>query len=182
MSEEPEKSAPATPPRSLTSTKPKAQLTKSLKIPSMKNLQEMAVMEESLPDEITKPEGAPVDEKINEAELHECWNAFALKRREMGKENQFVILSQGIKLAEDNSIHLKLTSSLQVEMVEDIKTELLQLLRSKLRNDHITITYEITEEKIDSRPYTQMEKYEFLVAKQPALKALKEKLGLDYEF
>lgn len=69
-----------------------------------------------------------------------------------------------------------------MERLESFRIDLVHFLRRKLQNDLVNIRAELIEAApTEKKLYTQQEKLEFLVDKFPAIKALKEKLGLDLE-
>ncbi len=79
-------------------------------------------------------------------------------------------------------IQLTLSSALEVKILERFETELVGFLREKLKNDEINITKEIREIEEEKKLYTSKDKYEYLAEQNPALRALKERLGLDFDY
>ncbi|HRE66554.1 MAG TPA: hypothetical protein PLM56_00325 [Cyclobacteriaceae bacterium] len=67
-------------------------------------------------------------------------------------------------------------------MLQSIKVDLLTYLRDKLSNGFIMLESEMQHQQTKKIAYTNKEKYEALVEKNPLLKTLQEKLGLDPEF
>ncbi len=65
----------------------------------------------------------------------------------------------------------------------DLKPKLLAYLHKTLKNDRISIEFNVTEskEEILNKPYTDQEKFNALAAKYPALGILKQRFGLDFE-
>lgn len=67
-------------------------------------------------------------------------------------------------------------------MLTNIKSELAAFLREKLQNNSIVIVGELKEAEERKVIYTNREKFDYLVARNPMLKELKDRLGLDTDF
>ncbi len=83
---------------------------------------------------------------------------------------------------EGNEIVLHLGSQLEMTILAKIEQELVQFLRQELSNDLIILKKEVAEQQATQKLYTSQDKYEHMVEQNPALKTLKEKLGLDFEY
>ncbi len=69
---------------------------------------------------------------------------------------------------------------MQENLINSIKPELVSWLRKELKNSSIQLVLQITE-KIQSKIiYTDAEKYDELLKKNPKLALLKQKLKLDF--
>ncbi len=88
------------------------------------------------------------------------------------------ILNQEFDVNE-TQITLKLTNLIQQDILEDFKSELLQHLRDSLDNDQITLDVDILKGDETKMIYTNKEKFNHLAEKNPNLKILQERLGLD---
>ncbi len=111
--------------------------------------------------------------------MQSSWNAFADQRKKFQAE--FQLLSQPYTL-QDNLIVVELLSPVHETMLHNIKSELTGFLREKLKNTSIQVTGHLatsTEKKVI---YTNREKFDFLADKNPMLKELKDRLGLDTDF
>ena len=91
------------------------------------------------------------------------------------------MLSQPYKL-EGNLIVVDLLSPVHETMLNAIKSELTGYLREKLRNNTIQVTGHVQSEDAKKVIYTNREKFDFLAEKNPMLRELKDRLGLDTEF
>lgn len=119
------------------------------------------------------------DEPYTEAQLREAWEAFAETRKKFQAEYQ--MLSQPYDL-EGSLIVVQLLSPVHDTMLNSIKSELTASLREKLRNNTIQVTGKILTSDDKKVIYTNREKFDFLVEKNPMLKELKDRLGLDTDF
>jgi hypothetical protein len=111
--------------------------------------------------------------------LREAWNAFADQRKKFQAEYQ--LLSQPYKL-EDNLIVVELLSPVHDSMLNNIKSELTAFLREQLKNNTIQVTGQLRSGEEKKIIYTNREKFDFLAEKNPMLRELKDRLGLDTDF
>lgn len=84
---------------------------------------------------------------------------------------------------ESHLITVSLLSPIHETMLDGIKVDLTTFLREKLGNHNIQVAGKVIEPE-DPRKviYTSREKFDFLAEKNPALKELKDRLGLDTDF
>ena len=81
-------------------------------------------------------------------------------------------------------VEYELQTELQNQrLTQDLKPKLLGHLRRNLKNELIEIDFNISTSTEDSpvNPYTDAEKWQVLAEKYPALIALKNRFGLDFE-
>ncbi len=77
---------------------------------------------------------------------------------------------------------IQLSSSLEISILERLEQGIVQFFRIKLKNSMIQLQKEVSEQEKSKKLYTSKEKYDYMVEQNPALKDLKERLGLDFEF
>lgn len=118
-------------------------------------------------------------EPFTEAQLREAWDAYAEQRKKFQAEYQ--MLCQPYKL-EDSLIVIELLSPVHETMLNSFKSELTGFLREKLRNHSIQVTGELQTGEERKIIYTNREKFDYLVEKNPMLRELKDRLGLDTDF
>jgi DNA polymerase-3 subunit gamma/tau len=154
---------------------------KTAKLPSIKALKnqvsDVSIPEDSL--EVSKPKRA---ETFDKKDLIRYWQEFAKSRRKEGKQQEILVLSQDPVIVDELIIQIKLNSSVQIDTVDRIKSDLLPFLRDKLQNDGIKLEAELEMDESKRTIYTPAEKFKYLAEKHPALKELQEKLGLDPDF
>lgn len=63
-----------------------------------------------------------------------------------------------------------------------MKVELTAFLREKLKNTSLQVTGELSASEDKKVIYTNREKFDYLADKNPILKELKDRLGLDTDF
>lgn len=131
----------------------------------------------------TKSSGATSEtsftEAFTESKLREVWNAFVEQRKKFQAEYQ--MLSQPYKL-DSSVITVELLSPVYETMLNNIKSELTAFLREQLRNNTIQVTGQIQSNEEKKIIYTNREKFDYLVEKNPMLRELKDRLGLDTDF
>jgi len=76
-------------------------------------------------------------------------------------------------------VHLALANHSEIDGLANINLELVTYLRSRLSNDYINVIADVQEEKIVKKAYTNSDKFEAMMKKQPVLRELKDRLGLD---
>lgn len=118
-------------------------------------------------------------EPFTESQLREAWNAFAEQRKKFQAEYQ--MLTQPYKL-DGSLITVSLLSPVHETMLNNIKGEISAFLRERLRNNTLQVTGELQSEEEKKIIYTNREKFDYLVGKNPMLRELKDRLGLDTDF
>lgn len=83
---------------------------------------------------------------------------------------------------EGKIIKYLLTNPLEKDKLESEKNELQVFLRNKFNEPLLHIDYELSTHTTTARPYTAKEKFDVMITKNPALAALKDKLGLDTDY
>lgn len=118
-------------------------------------------------------------EPFSETELREAWNSFAEQRKKFQAEYQ--LLSQPYQL-EGNTIMVELLSPVHETMLGNIRSELTAFIREKLKNNSLHVAGRLLTGEEKKVIYTNREKFEYLVEKNPMLRELKDRLGLDTDF
>ena len=119
------------------------------------------------------------NEPFTEEQLREAWVDFADQRKNLQAEHQ--MLSQPYILREQHIV-VNLLSPVHDTMLNNIKVDLTTFLRERLKNNSIQVSGELAVTDDKKVIYTNREKFEYLAEKNPMLKELKERLGLDTDF
>ncbi|MGB3589323.1 MAG: DNA polymerase III, subunit gamma and tau, partial [Tunicatimonas sp.] len=123
------------------------------------------------------------DQPVSLTRLEEVWQEFIKERRALGKEIEYVLLNQPIKLEEDGvTIPLIFISPIQEDQFNGVRADLLQRLRHRLENSQINVKTTVIKEEQDRRPYTPSEKLNYLSEKHPLLRELTQRMGLDPDY
>jgi DNA polymerase-3 subunit gamma/tau len=112
-------------------------------------------------------------------ELKNAWTEFAETRKIYQAEYQ--LLGLPYERVSDNVIIL-LHNPIQETILGTFKSDLTVFIREKLKNSFITVTSELREEENKKVIYTDRERFNFLMEKNPNFRELKERLGLDIDF
>lgn len=79
-------------------------------------------------------------------------------------------------------IIMHLLSTVQETLLSNFKSDLIAYLRTNLKNNTILVAGELKESEEKQMLYTPRDKFEYLLEKNPLLKAMRERLGLDPDF
>lgn len=120
-----------------------------------------------------------LNESFTPEQLHLVWNDFAVQRKKFQAEYQMLIQPVEIR---GNEIVIQLLSSVQETMLNNFKGDLITYLREQLRNNSIMVIGELREAEEKQMLYTPRDKFEFLIEKNPMLKTLRDRLGLDPDY
>lgn len=120
-----------------------------------------------------------LDTPYTEDQLRAAWVEFAEQRRKFQAE--FQMLSQPYELR-GNLIVVTLLSPVHETMLNNIKLEISGHLRDRLKNNLIQVTGELKSTDEKRVIYTNREKFDYLAEKNPLLRELKDRLGLDTDF
>ncbi|MFY0600046.1 MAG: hypothetical protein JXR03_10270 [Cyclobacteriaceae bacterium] len=93
-----------------------------------------------------------------------------------------LILNRTIRRIEDYNVMISLSSSLETNILERAEQDIVQHLRSELKNTLLLLEKEVKEIETTKKLYTSKDKFEHMAEQNPALKELKERLGLDFEY
>lgn len=120
-----------------------------------------------------------LDTPFTDEELRAAWMEFAEQRKKFQAEYQ--MLSQPYELR-GKQIIVTLLSPVHETMLNNIKIEVSTFLREKLKNNLIQVTGELKTTEERKVIYTNREKFDYLAEKNPLLRELKDRLGLDTDF
>jgi len=119
------------------------------------------------------------DEPIVESKVRQAWQEYAELRKDQVAE--YHLLTQTY-LLNNNIITLQLTNPIEEPLLQGLKSDLVAFLREKTNNSTLQVEGEMQQNNIKRKAYTNKEKFEYLVEKNPLLKELQEKLGLDPDY
>lgn len=115
--------------------------------------------------------------------LQKSWEIFRELRKKAGAaDTEMLVLNRKVEKAGEHNVKIFLSSALEVSILERIEQEMVQHFRKELNNTLIQLEKEVLEQETTKKLYTSKEKFDYMVQQNPALKDLKEKLGLDFDF
>ena len=97
------------------------------------------------------------------------------------RPNLRATLSAIPEITEGNQILLKIGNSVQEEEVKLVKFELMSFLRKELRNSKIELITRIEKLEQERMFYSDTEKLQMMMKKNPELFILKQKFNLDFK-
>ena len=80
-----------------------------------------------------------------------------------------------------NHYEVIVENKVQETNFRDERPNLLNFLRSNLKNFSIEVSARIDEKAVVRKPYTAIEKFQYMASKNPALMDLKNKFNLDFD-
>lgn len=117
-------------------------------------------------------------EEFSPDELRTKWEDF-IKRLD-DRPNLQSTLAYVPELKEDFQLYLEIENRVQEDLINNIKTELVSWLRKELKNSKINLITVVAEKAKGRIIYTDAEKFDELLKKNPSLALLKQKLNLDF--
>ena len=160
---------------------PKSSLTSSTSlIPNLNDLEaNYSKKEEEQPEYLSGESRVDFDSNT----LLKFWNQYADKLKGEGKINIFTIMtSNPPSLLENFVIELIIENRVQEELLINEKVDLLNFLRTELKNFGIEISTKHIEVTGKKRLYTSTEKYNHMVEKNPKLEEFRRRFNLDIDY
>lgn len=106
------------------------------------------------------------------------WEAFVARLDD--RPNLQSTLSNMPEWSDDYQFVLEIENTVQEDLISGIKPELVSWLRRELKNSKIQLITLITKKVKGRIIYTDAEKYDELVKKNPSLALLRQKFNLDF--
>ncbi|MDH5400387.1 MAG: hypothetical protein OEX02_19695 [Cyclobacteriaceae bacterium] len=138
----------------------------------------------------------PTAEKIEENPLQEIgndpftpedlqalWDEYiVLKKGEGIRDSEMLVLRQPWEIDESYTITLKLSNTIQQDILDRLQTGLVGHFRRALNNRQISLRGSYVAEEQEKLLYTNREKFDYLCEIKPEVRTLAERLGLDPDF
>ncbi len=127
------------------------------------------------------PDTEEIVPDINEDNLKDNWLLFANRIKDSNPNQSSILQTYLPQLVNEFQIAIILESQLQVDIFLEIKPDLVLFLRNHYRSKMINIVETIEEQQTqNSKPYTNDDKFKFMIQKNPSLVKLKQDLNLDF--
>jgi DNA polymerase-3 subunit gamma/tau len=124
-----------------------------------------------------KPVVRVPDKPIEQDVLKKAWEDFIELRKAITPD--LSMMRRGY-VVEGNIVKLDLQGSVEEMLFRSLTTPLITFLRDRTGNSSLMVEGRIVEQTNgEKKLYTTKDKFEHLAAKNPVLKEMKEKLGLD---
>lgn len=119
------------------------------------------------------------DKVVTLDELKLAWDEFAEQRKT--QVGEYHILRQEFEFSND-AVTVRLSNAVEEPLLQAIRTPLTEFLRERLSNKRLNVISVVKEVQSQKIAYTNKEKFDHLAEKNPILKELKDRLGLDTDF
>ncbi len=149
----------------------------TLKVPKLNALLQNS--DETKTESVIEPATPLPNQPFTFEQLKKAWDEFADTRKKYRAEYQ--LLTQKIELHE-HSVIVHLHNPVQETLLNGLKTDITTFIRERVENYSIQVMGELQQADDKKVIYTNREKFDHLAEKNPNLKMLKEKLGLDPDF
>lgn len=117
------------------------------------------------------------DKPIDTDLLRNAWDEFTVLRKNQVAE---VTLLKREYVLKNTTVIIPLTNPIEEPLLATMRTSLITFLRDRLGNSSLMVTGELQEITVTSgQPYTNKDRFEHLAEKNPVLKEMKERFGLD---
>ena len=112
-------------------------------------------------------------------QLQLLWNQYAHKVKDEGKINIFTLLTSNEPILNGEEITILIENKIQESILQDELVYFLNFLRAQLKNFNLNIVTRKVERELKNRLYTSIEKYQYLVQKNPQLEEMRKQFNLD---
>jgi DNA polymerase-3 subunit gamma/tau len=111
-----------------------------------------------------------------------CWNDYAAKVKADGKATLVTILTANAPvMIKPANYEIIVSNRTQETVFRDEKPGLMNHLRTTLRNFDVEVSTRIDEQTVVRKPYTSIEKFQHMAAKNPQLIELKKRFNLEFD-
>ncbi len=144
-------------------------------IPSLTDLERIASGEEE-----KGPQYVNGDERqdFNEEQFLELWKVYTQKAKELDKIHLYTLMNND-PILNGTEITVLVENSALESTLQDEKIELLNFLRTALKNFDLQIVAKRAENVGTKRIYTNKDKYAYMVEKNPQLEEMRRRFNLD---
>jgi len=133
--------------------------------------------------EETKPLLEERTSEFSEEQVVAAWEDFKSERMSAGaSETEKLVLDRNVTKSGDKAVKITLESQLENSILDKIEVELIRYFRKKLDNTFVQLEREVSEIVTAKNLYTSKEKFEYMANLNPALRDMKDRLGLDFEY
>ncbi|GAA3967412.1 DNA polymerase III subunit gamma/tau [Mucilaginibacter dorajii] len=110
------------------------------------------------------------------------WSDFAAKVKADGKKNLVTIFtSNAPRMIRPYEFEVVVGNMVQENLFKEERPEMHNFLRSKLNNFSIEVHARVDEQKVVRKPYTAIEKFQYMANRHPDLMDLRNRFNLDFD-
>jgi DNA polymerase-3 subunit gamma/tau len=134
-----------------------------------------APQEKSVETTAVAVETSTENQPFSQDDLLRVWQQYAAQESDIHVKN--TLLNSTPQKQEENKITIAVFNPVQEKELQDRTVEMQQFLTQNLHHTHLELTI-IVNDKQDFRPYTNKEKYEAMVEKNPTIASLVQEFNL----
>ena len=134
-------------------------------------------------EEVSKSQSSPENhaqqiqaEPFTEEELRTVWKDYANELTDKHLKSIMMYLNPNLK--ENNTVEISALHPEQIHYIQQNSSQIQEYLFSRLNNNGIKIEIKIKEDNTESQPFTNQEKYTYMVNKNPLLNKLAQEFNL----
>ncbi|WP_183556857.1 DNA polymerase III subunit gamma/tau [Mucilaginibacter sp. SP1R1] len=110
------------------------------------------------------------------------WSDFAARVKSEGKKNLVTIfIANAPRMLKPYEFEIVVGNKVQENLFRDERPQLHNYLRSHLKNYSIEVNARVDEQEVVRKPYTAIEKFQYLAARNPQLVDLRNRFNLDFD-
>jgi DNA polymerase-3 subunit gamma/tau len=151
---------------------------KPIGIAGLKSVKSLHKKEEAVKEEVV---ATPVYDLKNPFTEGQAIGALSEFFKQRSSPNERLIFESGYDI-KDTHIQFKLPNTFLYGLFENLKSDMLEFLKRKLKNGEISADAIVTAEETQAKPRTEQQKFEAMAEKNPVLWELKKSLDLDLIF
>jgi DNA polymerase-3 subunit gamma/tau len=154
--------------------------------PSMTSLSPSLTDTGKTQEEITEEEDPYLKGDDNESfttdAFLKCWSDFAAKIKSEGKKNLVTIfIANAPRMIKPNVFEVLVGNKVQENLFKEERPYLLNYMRSQLKNYSMEVNARVDEQEVVRKPYTAIEKFQHMAARNPQLMDLRNRFNLDFD-
>lgn len=134
--------------------------------------------EEDAKEKLKYFSGEQLNEPFTKEQFEAKWAEYLTRLTD--RPNLKASLSRTPEIVDGARLSLKINNSVQNEEINKIKPDLVSWLRKELRNTRIELITDIVAQEVEYKPYSETEKLNEMVKKNPNLALLKQRFNLDF--
>lgn len=130
-----------------------------------------------------KAAGPKLTAEFSDETFKAVWKELMDKIEVEGKEGSSLVTSamrERMPKREGNTLHMLVDNKSQEEEVMIFRPDMHEMLRQRLKNTEVTIEVTINRDLSERKAYTDAEKFQKMIDRNPNLLSLKQKLDLDF--
>jgi DNA polymerase-3 subunit gamma/tau len=158
---------------------PNATASASVKIPSLKDINNQR---ETVIEEVDPYLKGDAKEPFTFDDFLREWNVYASKIKAEGKMNLLpVFITEVPTMLRPYVFEIVVGNKVQEDLFRDEKPDFLNYMRTTLKNFDLEVNARIDKQVAVKRPYTNVEKYQYMANKNPQLAELRKRFNLDFD-